>query len=171
MPSNNQSNNKCVPGNQLWKQRASHSVKSIMESPEKLFAACIEYFEWCEKNPLVGEKVGFSKGITCKAKTKHMRSLTINGLTLFLFIDPQTWINWRKGRDDLKPVITWAERVIYDSKFNGAAAGLLNANIISRELGLQEHTKEEHTVVDAKPVLAMEKVDAYKELLEIEYDG
>lgn len=157
----------------MWKQRASHDVKSIMENPQKLFEACIEYFQWCQDNPLEGEKVGFSKGKACTANTKHIRALTINGLTLFLFIVPSTWYEWRKTREDLQPVISWAERVIYDQKFAGAAAGLLNANIIARELGLQDHTKEEIQHLDQygnKANAPLTAVDAYKEMLEIGYD-
>lgn len=169
MSSKKRSNRPDLKGNEFWKQRATHGVKTIMENPQKLFEACIEYFQWCEDNPLEGEKVGFSKGKACKADTKHIRALTINGLTLFLLITPTTWYEWRKSREDLQPVISWAERVIYNQKFAGAAAGLLNANIISRELGLQEHTKEEHIIHADKPAIAMTPVDAYKEMLEIEH--
>ena len=173
MPSNNQSNNTFAKGNQLWRQRASHNVHAIMGCPQKLFEACIEYFQWCDDNPLEGEKIGFSKGETCVADTKHMRTLTINGLTLFLFITPTTWYEWRKTREDLQPVISWAERTIYDHKLNGAAAGLLNANIISRELGLQDHVKEEIQHLDQhgnKANAPSTAVDAYKGMLEIEDD-
>lgn len=166
-------NSPFVKGNEFWKQRTSHGVQSMMESPQKLFEACMEYFQWCKDNPLEGEKIGFSKGKACKAETKHIRALTINGLTLFLFIVPSTWYEWRKTRPDLQPVISWAERVIYDQKLTAAAAGLLNPSIIARELGLQDHVKEEIQHLDAqgnKANAPLTAVDAYKEMLEITYE-
>lgn len=39
---------------------------------------------------------------------------------------------------DLLPITTRVESLIYEQKFSGAAADLLNANIIARELGLVE---------------------------------
>lgn len=43
-----------------------------------------------------------------------------------------------KKAEDFLSVITWAENVIYNQKFEGAAAGIYNANIIARDLGLRE---------------------------------
>lgn len=43
-----------------------------------------------------------------------------------------------KKAEDFLNVITWAENTIYNQKFEGAAAGIYNANIIARDLGLRE---------------------------------
>lgn len=126
------------PGNEFWKQRSTIGAKQIMESPEKLYEACLEYFKYIEENPLQSEKVGFSKGRVQRAIVTHPRAMTIWGISCFLGIVSSTWYDWRKNREDLKPVIAWAEEVIREQKFSAAAAGLLNANIISRELGLAD---------------------------------
>ncbi len=47
---------------------------------------------------------------------------------------------------DLSEIVAKAEEVIYSQKFAGAAADLLNANIISRDLGLADKT--DHTSSD-----------------------
>lgn len=60
---------------------------------------------------------------------------------MFLDIDETTWRGWKRDRSDLIPIITRAERVIYKQKFEGASADLLNANIISRDLGLANKTE------------------------------
>ena len=44
------------------------------------------------------------------------------------------------------------EEIIYNQKFTGAAADLLNPNIIARELGLADKQQNEHTGVDGKPI-------------------
>jgi hypothetical protein len=41
----------------------------------------------------------------------------------------------------LLPAIERAESVIYTQKFTGAAANLLNANLVARELGLADKTE------------------------------
>ena len=42
---------------------------------------------------------------------------------------------------DFSTIISRIEEVIYNQKFQGAAADLLNANIISRELGLADKSE------------------------------
>lgn len=74
-----------------------------------------------------------------------MRAMTIDGLCLFLDIDVKTWANWR-SQEDFIPVVARAESVIKSQKFAGAAADLLNANIIARDLGLAD--KQDHTSSD-----------------------
>lgn len=66
-----------------------------------------------------------------------MRAMTIDGLCLFLDIDPQTWANY-KAKEDFFGIVSKVERVIRDQKFTGAAADLLNPNIIARDLGLRD---------------------------------
>ena len=66
-----------------------------------------------------------------------MRAMTQNGLFLFLGISPQTWANYRE-RDGFLEITARVESVIYEQKFTGAAADMLNPNIIARELGLAD---------------------------------
>lgn len=44
-------------GNRFWEARSSHGRNPKFESPEALWAACCEYFEWVEANPLAGEHI------------------------------------------------------------------------------------------------------------------
>jgi hypothetical protein len=76
-----------------------------------------------------------------------MRAMTIDGLCLFLDVDLKTWFNWR-AEEDFFPVTTRAESVIRSQKFAGAAADMLNANIIARDLGLKDAATHEHTGAD-----------------------
>ncbi|ELL1837521.1 hypothetical protein Q6O31_001293 [Salmonella enterica] len=85
----------------------------------------------------------------CKGKEPiaKMRAMTITGLTLFLDVTLETWRTYRM-REDLSEVVTRAEQIIYDQKFSGAAADLLNANIIARDLGLKEQSQVEDVTPD-----------------------
>ncbi|MDE9455549.1 DNA-packaging protein [Xenorhabdus bovienii] len=134
-------------GNRFWEARSSHGRKPIFESPDQLWTACTEYFEWVDDNPLHEIKAFSFKGVITKAELPKMRAMTLTGLCLFLDISEDTWRLYR-AREDFIEVTTRAEKIIYDQKFSGAAADLLNANIIARDLGLKEQQQVEDVTPD-----------------------
>jgi len=139
-------------GNQFWKARSTHGRNKIFTDPNLLLEDCLEYFQWCDDNPLLEAKVFHTDGHITMADLPKMRPYTIGGLCLFLGIDQKTWANYRnsEGNEDFFPIISQAEETIYQQKFAGAAAGLLNTNIIARDLGLSD--KKEITGADGGPV-------------------
>lgn len=124
-------------GNEFWKLRSKHGPRPKFETPEALWEACLEYFQWVIENPLHEQKAFAHQGTVVTAELEKMRAMTVAGLCLHLGISEQTWYEWEKD-EGLSEVASRARRVIYAQKFEGAAAGLLNANIIARELGLRE---------------------------------
>lgn len=139
-----------LPGNRFWEARSSAGPKPKFREPETLWAACLEYFDWCHNNPLYEDRLVTFQGEATHEPVAKMRAMTVGGLCLFLDVAHQTWIEWRHSRPDLREVITQAEDVIRQQKFAGAAADLLNANIIARDLGLAD--KSELTGKDGGPV-------------------
>lgn len=129
-------------GNQFWKIRSSHGCNPIFEAPEKLWDACVEYFEWNEANPLYTTELTTYQGASKLEEVPKMRAMTNMAMCLFLDISQQTWANYRK-RKDFVEVTTRAEAVIRSQKFEGASAGLLNPVIIARDLGLAEINKHQ----------------------------
>lgn len=127
-----------LPGNRFWEARSSAGPKPIFADGDQLWAACVEYFDWVEDNPLHEAKAFAYEGVVKVESLPKMRAMTLGGLCLFLDITDQTWRDWKAGRPDLLGVITRAEAVIYQQKFTGAAADLLNPNIIARDLGLAD---------------------------------
>ena len=138
-------------GNKFWLARSSHGRNPIFSNPEQLRNACYEYFQWVEDNPLYEEKIFHSQGMITKDTITKMRAMTIGGLRIFLGICEQTWVNY-KNNPDFLGVVKEVEEIIYNQKFTGAAADLLNSNIIARELGLADKQQNEHTGVDGKPI-------------------
>lgn len=132
-------------GNQFWKARTRHGRPPMFETPKALWEACCEYFQWVEDNPLWEVKPFAYQGVVTQEKVAKMRAMTIGGLCLFLEIEERTWRTFRE-REDLIPITTRAESVMYEQKFTGAAADLLNPNIIARDLGLAD--KQDHTSSD-----------------------
>lgn len=125
-------------GNKFWMARSSHGRNPIFKNPEQLWTACHEYFDWVEANPLWEEKGFAFQGVVTHEVFPKMRAMTIGGLCIFLDITEETWRNYR-ANDDFFGVITKVEQVIRNQKFSGAAADLLNANIIARDLGLKDN--------------------------------
>jgi hypothetical protein len=137
-------------GNQFWKQRSSHGRRPIFADPEQLWDACTEYFQWVEDNPLWEDKITSFQGANTHEPMAKMRAMTIEGLCIFLDIDTSTWREWRANKKDFFAVTTRVEEIIRTQKFAGAAADLLNPNIIARDLGLVD--KKEHTGADGGPI-------------------
>ncbi len=135
-------------GNQLW--QLAPQTERMFKNGDELWAACVEYFEWCAANPLLETKAFSSEGTILTEELPKMRAMTLRGMSVFCGFSHTKWNGWAKERDDLKPTIQRVEDVIYTQKFEGASAGLLNHAIIIRELGLAE--KSEITGRDGGPI-------------------
>jgi hypothetical protein len=130
-------------GNDFWKQRSSHGRKPKFETPDDLEAACIEYFEWVEANPLYEAQAFAYQGKVTMQPVAKMRAMTISGLCIFLDITLQNWTEYRE-REGFSDITTRADEIIRTQKFEGASAGLLNPSIIARDLGLAD--KQDQTI-------------------------
>jgi hypothetical protein len=136
-------------GNQFWLARSSHGRNPIFASPDVLWDAACEYFQWAQDNPLYEAKAFAHQGVVTIESLPKMRAMTVSGLCLFLGITVESWTNYR-SREDFFEVTRAIDAVIRDQKFSGAAADLLNANIIARDLGLAD--KSELTGKDGGPI-------------------
>ncbi len=152
-----------VTGNRWWEARSSHGRNPIFATAEDLEDACRQYFEWNEANPLYKDQLVTFQGQASHEPVAVMRAMTIYGLCQFLDIAFETWSEWRKNRPEFSEVIARVEKAIYRQKSEGASADLLNANIISRELGLAD--KKEVTGADGEPLVpAMSDIEVARRL-------
>lgn len=139
-----------APGNRFWEARSSHGAKPKFDNPDDLWDACTQYFAWVADNPLQEAKAFAFQGVVTQESLPKMRAMSAGALCMFIDISHETWIKWRKERSDLSEVIARVESIIFAQKFEGASADLLNANIISRDLGLAD--KSEVTGKDGGPI-------------------
>lgn len=140
-------------GNRFWEIRKTHGRDPVFLSPEQMWEDCCSYFQWVEDNPLLEMKPFAYQGVVIQEPVAKMRAMTINGLCVYLGIDDQTWANYR-AKEDFLGVVSRVEKIIYEQKFTGAAADLLNSNIIARDLGLsdkRDHTSSDGSMSPAKP--------------------
>jgi len=129
-------------GNEFWKLRSKHGRDKLFASSELLWDAACEYFQWCTKTPLHKSEAFAYQGKIKLKSVPMMRAMTMGQLCFYLHCNEayfrQFKSNITEGNKDYSTVIHDIEQVVYSQKFQGAAAGLLNANIIARDLGLSE---------------------------------
>jgi hypothetical protein len=113
------------------------------KDPNDLWEAACKYFEWCENNPHNEGKHFHHEGISKVGKVPRNRVPTVTGLCVFLGVSEVTFCQWgsldgKNAIPDLYPAVQHIRAVIRDEKFTGAAAGVLNANLIARDLALMD---------------------------------
>lgn len=124
-------------GNQFWKLRSKHGRDILFATPDLLWEAACEYFQWCEDNPLI--EVDFRGKDANEVELPKMRAFTIHGLCRYLGCNSKYFNDFRAANHEgFSEVLTRIMETIYEQKFTGAAAGFLNANIIARDLGLRD---------------------------------
>lgn len=152
-------------GNQFWKLRSRHGRKKLFETPDLLWEAACEYFQWCDDNPWTSRKVvkKMSSSISKKNDktddnkeyaqqevTPTARPYTLTGLCLYCDTTSAWWYNFKdnvksKKNEDFISIITRIEEIIETQQFEGACVGAFNASIISRKLGLADKQEIDHT--------------------------
>lgn len=145
-------------GNQFWKLRSKHGREKIFTTPEILWEAATEYFAWCDKHPWMRSeavKGGVNSGKVVEAPVS--RPYTLTGLCLYLDVSSNYFRNFKgEASEEFMTVITRIEEIIYTQKFEGAAVGAFNANIIARDLGLAD---KKELAVGVKSKTAKEMTD------------
>lgn len=123
-------------GNEFWKLRSKHGRDKLFNTPDLLWSAACDYFEWCANNP-IGEK---------------MRPFSLTGLMLHLDTGVTFWNDFKRANHkEFSDTITRIEQVIETQQFEGATVGIFNANIIARKLGLAD--RQEVTGKDGAPLV------------------
>ncbi len=127
-------------GNKFYLLRSKHGRDPLFADAELLREAAYEYFAWIDRTPWKRNeaiKSGDRAGTIIKVPTA--RPYTLSGLCIYLGADESFWRNFRaqqKDNEGFSAVIRHIEAIIRTQKFEGAAVGVFNANIISRDLGL-----------------------------------
>ncbi len=135
-----------IKGNQFWKNRTKHGRNRIFSTPNMLWKAACEYFKWCDDNPLI--EIDYKGKDAERVEIPKMRAYTLRGLCTYLGVNEaylrqfEAMLSERNDDllDDFSTIITRIRDVIFVQKFEGAAAGLLNSNLIARDLSLVDRS-------------------------------
>jgi len=127
------------PVSRFWEARTTVGRNKLFSTPSVLEEACLEYFHWNADNPLHEMKPFAYQGEVVQAPVPKIRAMTLSGLCTFLGISRQVWYDYKEHDGGVfLDIIGMVEQVMYEQKFTGAAADMLNANIIARDLGLTD---------------------------------
>jgi hypothetical protein len=130
-------------GNQFWKLRSKHGRDKIFSSPETLWEAACDYFDYVDKNPIEAED---NKGTKNLNIVKYKRPYTWDGLEIYLDIHSLRDYKDEENESykDFSHIIHVIDKIIRNQKFEGAVIGIFKENIIARDLGLTD--KKENTI-------------------------
>lgn len=123
-------------GNKFWQLRSKHGRDKLFKSPELMWEAACEYFDWCIENPLKQQNWVGKDGE--EVERKLMRPFTLSGLCLYLDCTQQGLRDLGQTKD-FSLVYDKIVETVKTQKFEGAAVGLFNAQIIARDLGLKDN--------------------------------
>lgn len=135
--------------NQFWKVRSKSGRDTIFADPKDMWNQACCYFDWCDNNPWKKQDFvsgGANAGEIVELETA--RPYTIQGLCNFWGVNTTYFRQFKaqitEGKHkDFSSIILQIEDIIYQQKFEGAAVGAFNANIISRDLGLIDKQQNE----------------------------
>ena len=144
-------------GNEWWKLRSKHGRDKLFTTPELMLEAACEYFRWCEENPLYEQKAFSTRSGIKTHKIPKLRVFTVQGLCMYFGCSVDYLRSFknqgRKNIEEFLPVITFIEQTIYRQKFEAAAVDLVNANLISRDLGLADRQEVAHQGDSQAPII------------------
>ncbi|MDA8692492.1 DNA-packaging protein [Saprospiraceae bacterium] len=136
-------------GNEYWKKRKKHGKPKNIKSPSILWDLFCDYAARCDEHPLnITELKTTPKGKETKTTMKPI-PYTWDGFEDYLFESGvindlgDYEANTDNRYADYATIIKAIKRTIRKQKFEGAAAGIFNSNIIARDLGLSD--KKEHS--------------------------
>lgn len=148
-------------GNNYWQFRDKHG-RDFKYRPEALWDEFVQYSEWLTDNPLYEEKQFAFQGVVTIHDAPKMRAMTLTGFCLFADISLDTFQEYRKNKDFIA-VCTRIDNAIYQQKFEGAAADLLNPSIIARDLGLKDNVNHLNNGDDFKATSITVSTSDHKE--------
>lgn len=135
--------------NKYWQLAKGFAVgKERAYTPDALWKKAIDFLQWLDENPLKEEKV-FGTG--ARMEISKMRAPTITGFCIYAGIHSTTFNRYQNDENEAYRSISLRIQDLFKTiKIEGAAADLLNQNIIAREIGLAD--KSETTVNVEQPL-------------------
>jgi hypothetical protein len=128
----------------FYLQRTKIGREKIFSDPQAMWAAACEYFLLCDASPWLKHDVKSTKFGLKDTYTKVGRPYTWDMLTLYMDVNPDYFYQFEKSiknddptREGFSRVISAIKSTVRNQKFEGAANGAFNANLISYDLGLR----------------------------------
>jgi len=124
----------------FWQVRKANGPSVRKYTVEELESQAFQYFHWIDTHPLQ-EMIAFHyRGGVVQHQLPKKRPYTFPGLAIFIGLSSVALSHYRND-EDYRELMQFIDTVIYTQKFEGAVAGLFNASVINRDLGLVERVE------------------------------
>lgn len=164
-------------GNEFWRMVVAPTGRPVkFETAELLWDRAMEYFEWVQDNPLYEQKVFNYQGEIVTHDVPKMRAMTEMAFCEFAGISHDLFRLYKKGDGDYNEFFVTSNKIstlIYLQKFEGAAADLLNAGFIGKDIGMvekQDITSKGKAIAQLPPITVQPVQHSDAPILETEED-
>lgn len=106
-------------------------------TPEQVFDLAVRYFSWAEQQSIMAAETASYQGVVTESPVHKPRVFTITGFQLFCGVTGNAISHWRSS-PGFSDVMHFVDSVIYEQKFQYAALGIINANLIGKDLGIDK---------------------------------
>lgn len=109
-------------------------------TPEEVFNFAVRYFSWAESEAIKAIETAAYQGVVSESLVHKPRVFTLNGLALFMGVNINRFARWRTeaGYSD---VMAFVDSVIHEQKYQLAAANIINAGFVGKEIGIDKATE------------------------------
>lgn len=127
-------------GNQYYLLNKSVGRKPMIDNVEFFIDGWNRYVEFCLSTPLMQKvvqkrKISRDEEVVEIVDLPHTRAFTIEGYCNFIEVSKDLFYDYLK-KEAFSDILSHIQQRCYVQKFEGAASGFYNANIIARDLGL-----------------------------------
>lgn len=116
-------------------------VRVDFDTPQEFLEAAVEYFKWATKYPLKEGVLFHNRGQVVRTTNNKVRAFTRHGLANHIGITLRHLDDLKARGDGWVDAMDMVDQIMYQQKFENAAAGLLSAHIVARDLGLADKTE------------------------------
>lgn len=131
-------------GNKYAKDCKTSGRPRTFKTPEELLILFNEYKQDVKDNPITTEETTVSKFKNEVKTIKRHRPFTWDAFEIY--VGNYSLRDYKTQYKEFSQVITHIDKEIRNNKFEGASAGVFNANIIARDLGLKEQSETKHEI-------------------------
>lgn len=130
-------------GNQWARLKASPNIGTAKNysNPQDLFDAACDYFRWCDENPIIDTVIGGKDARLVEVPKRRVYNL--QGLAIHVGVYSKKLFDDYPLIPEFADVMKFIFDTIYSNKFEGAAAGMFHAGLITRDLGLVDKKEVE----------------------------
>lgn len=144
-------------GNKFYLLAENPGAPKKFGSSQELWKKAEQYFQWCDDHPI--QTIEYHGRDAKECLVPKMRAYTWQGLAAFCGINSfEDYKSKNPSYQEFSAIIAHIGNIIFEQKFTAAAAGVLNQNIIAREMGLVE--KKQYDVKTEQPLFPDQHVSA-----------